>query len=95
MPGNTETEEVEKGDAECDGDTRPQHGRIVNHLMPTTGEVEKGRTGSPCSQDRHEDNDGGCPKEALKPDSIEGGDRVLFHDLFFDDELGRSADDER
>ena len=91
MPGNTKTEEVEKGDAQRDDDARPQYGRIVNHLVPTTGKVEEGRTGSPCGQDGHEGNDGGCPKEALETDSIEGGDGVLFHDLFFDDELGRSA----
>ena len=93
MSCDTETEEVEKGDAQRDDDTRPQHSRIVNHLMPTTGEVEEGRAGSPRGQDGHEDNDSGRPKEAFETDSIEGGDGVLFHDLLFDDELGCSAND--
>ena len=91
MPGNTETKEVEKGDAQRDDDARPQHSRVINHLVPTTGEVEEGRAGSPGGHDGHKDNDGGCPKETFETDSIERGDRVLFHDLFFDDELGGSA----
>lgn len=59
--------------------------------MPTTGEVKEGRTGSQCGQERHQGNDGGRPKETFETDSIEGGDGILFHDLFFDNELGGSA----
>jgi len=59
--------------------------------MPATGEVEEGRTGSPCGHEGHEDNDGGCPEETFETDGVKGGDRVLCHDLFFDDELGCSA----
>ena len=93
MPGNAETEEVEKGDAQCNDDTRPQNSRSANHLVPATGEVEEGRAGSPCGHDGHKDNDGGRPEEAFETDSIEGSDRVLCHDLFFDNELGCSASD--
>lgn len=95
VPGNAETEEVEKGNAQRDDDARPKYGGIVNHLVPTTGEIKEGRTGSPCGQDGHANNNGGCPKEAFETDSVEGGDRVLFHDLFFDDELCCGANDER
>jgi hypothetical protein len=91
VPGNAETEEVEKGDAQCDDDARPQHGGIVNHLMPTAGEVEEGRTRSPCDQDGYKDDNGSCSKKAFETDSIEGSNRVLCHDLFFDDELGCGA----
>ena len=93
MPGNTETEEVEKGNTQGDDNARPQHSRVVDHLVPTTGEVKEGRTGSPCGYDGHEDNNGGCPKETLETDSIKRGDGILCHDLFFDNELGCSADD--
>jgi len=91
VPGNAEAEEVEKGNTQCDDDARPQHGGIVNHLVPTTGEVKEGRARSPRGQDGHEDDNGGCSEKAFETDGIEGGDRVLFHDLFFDDELGCGA----
>ena len=93
MSSNTETEKVEKGNAQCDDDARPQHGRIVDHLVPTTGEVEEGRTGSPCGHDGHKDDNGTCPEKAFKTYSIEGSDRVFCHDLFFNDELGCGAND--
>jgi len=79
---------LKKGNTQCDDDARPQHGGVVNHLVPTTGEVEEGRTRSPGGQDGHEDDNSGCPKKALETDGVEGGDRVLCHDLFFDDKLG-------
>ena len=91
VPGDAETKEVEKGNAQCNDNARPQHGGIVNHLVPTTGEVEEGRTRSPRGQDGHEDNNGGRPKKAFETDSIEGGDRILRHNFFFDDELGSGA----
>jgi len=94
VPGDAETEEVEKGNTQCDDDARPQHGGIVNHLVPTTGKIEEGRTGSPGGQDRHEDDDCSCTKEAFETDSIERSDRILFHDLFLNDELGSGANDE-
>ena len=61
--------------------------------MPATGEVEESRTGSPCGHDGHKHNNRGRPEEAFETDSIEGGDGVLCHDLFFDDKLGCSAND--
>jgi hypothetical protein len=93
MSSDTETKEVEKRNAQGDDDARPQNGRIVNHLVPATGEVKEGRTRSPCCQKGHEENNGGPPKETFEAYSIEGGDGVLFHDLFFDDELGSSTND--
>lgn len=92
MSGDTEAKEVEKCDAQGDNDTRPQNGWIINHLVPTAGEVKEGRTGSPCGDEGHEGNDCCRPKETFETDSIEGGDGVLFHNCFFDDELGGSAD---
>jgi len=56
--------------------------------VPTTGEVEEGRTGCPCGKDWHEDNDCGCSKEPFETNSVEGGNGIPFHDLFLDDELG-------
>lgn len=61
--------------------------------MPTTGKIEEGRTGGPCGQYGHEDDDGSCAKEAFETDSIEGSDGIFFHDLFFNDELGGGASD--
>lgn len=94
MPGNAKTEEVEKGNAQCNDYARPQYGGIVDHLVPTTREVEEGGTGSPCGHDGHEENNGRCPEKALKADSVERGDGILFHDLFFNDELRCSANGE-
>lgn len=91
MSGDTETKEVVKCNAKGNDDTGPQNGRIVNHLVPTAREVEEDRTGSPCSQEGHQGNDGGCPKETFKTDSVEGGNGVFFHYFFFDDELGSGA----
>ena len=54
-------------------------------------EVKEGRAGSPRCHDGHKDNDGDCPEETLETDSVEGGDRIVCHDLFFDDKLGCSA----
>ena len=92
MSSNAETEKVEKSNAQGDDDTRPQDRGILNHLVPTTGKVKESRTGGPCSDDGHEDDNGSCPKEPFETDSVERSDGVLFHYLFFDDELGRSAD---
>lgn len=91
VSSDTKTEEVEECNTQGDDDARPQNSRIINHLVPTTGKVKEGRTRSPCDQEGHQDNNGGCAKETFETDSIKRGDGILFHDLFFDDELGSSA----
>ena len=70
VSSNTETKEVEKRNAQGDDDARPQNWRIVNHLVPTTGEVKEGGARSPCGQEWHEENNGGCPKETFEANSI-------------------------
>lgn len=96
--GDAQAEPVEETDADGDGDGGPEYGGGGDHLCPAAVQVEKGgigggrRVGEGGEGDEGDkDEDGDDAKEAFEADCDVGGDGVLRHDLFLENELRCSA----
>jgi len=89
---HTQPKEIEKAYTERDNDARGPDGAVVDHLMPSSREVEPNRPPTHGVKDGHGDDDREETEGSFEADGDEGADGVFGHDFLLDDELDGGED---
>ena len=95
MACDAQSKEVEKRDTKRNSHTGPQHGRVIDHLVPPTGQIEERGLVGELPQEGHKDQNRQETEETLEADGNERRNRIAAHDLLFDYELRCSAIEKR